>query len=61
MLQKFLKKHEPVCQDNWICCALNLSGAIVEGRPISPARVAEGSQNLKRKRHGGDLSFILHS
>ena len=59
MLQKFLKKHEPACQDNWICHALNLSGAIIEERPVSPARVAEGSQ--KRKRRGGDLSFILQS
>jgi len=56
MLQHFLKKHEPACQNTWICRALNLSGAIVEEKPVSSKTVVEGSQKRKRQT----LSFILH-
>lgn len=58
MLKKFLQKHEMACRDNWICQALDLLGAVVEPKLLSPIKVGKDSQKRKR-RH--DLAMLLHS
>ena len=58
LIHKAIRINESACENNWICCALNLSGAVVsEEKPVFSETVAEDSH--KRKRHNR-LSFILH-
>ena len=54
------KKHESACQNNWICCALNLSGAIDSAKPIFLKRSRNGCRGFPQDSRGSTIT-VFHS
>ena len=47
LIHKAIRINESACENNWICCALNLSGAVVsEEKPVFSETVAEDFHNF---------------